>query len=654
MNKLLKKFPAPVQFIVMCWLTGMAIFSAFRIVFFILNYGEAASLPTGRPGIPAFVILQSFFMGLRFDAVINGYFLALPAIIYFILSFFKNGIYTAAKIISVFIVMIYGIAFLVYATDFRWYEHGASRLTVAVLQWTDTPGWMLKFLFQDVYNYPFLLMLVLLWFFFYKWIKKIRIYCFGEQYINVPAVKNIPVYLIMLALIFIGIRGRLAIKSPIRWGTAFFSPYNFTNQLGLNPVYTFIRSWLDQKESVEQRYNFMSDGEAEKIIKQELNLAENASPGSPVSREIKAVGNPKRYHVILVLMESMTAKNMTHFGNSYNLTPVLDSLFDRSISFSNFYSDGNHTFNGIFTSLYGFHSLPMVHHMKDLSHQQPFSGLPVTLRTSGYRTLFFTTHDDQFDNMAGFLLPNGIERIISEKDYDRKDVLSTLGVPDHIMFEKVITEMDGLVKNGKPVFISMITGSNHEPFVIPEKISFKPHGETLAMNMVEYADWSIGKFMAEASTHPWFDSTIFIFTGDHGGLVKNIDRYLAFHQVPLIIYAPGIFSESSVNSNVGGQADIFPTVCGILNLNCTVNSMGIDLLNSARRYYPFNFDEEMCAVSDENFFTIVHEQNRFYKLSADKNSMSVAELNSRADSMKTFLEAVMQTTQRMIEERKMK
>jgi len=647
MKKLLKKLPAPAQFIVLCWLTGMAIFSAFRIVLFILNYDEAAS-------IPGSVILQSFLMGLRFDAVINGYFLVLPAFIFFILSFFKKGTQTAAKIISVFIVIVYGIAFLVYATDFRWYEHGASRLTVAVLQWTDTPGWMLKFLFQDVYNYPFLVMLVLLWFFLYKLIKRIRIYCLGEQYLNAPALKYIPVYLVLLGLIFMGIRGRLAIKSPIRWGTAFFSPYNFTNQLGLNPVYTFIRSWLDQKESAEQRYNFMSDADAEKIVRQELNLGGNASSGSPVSREIKADGNPKRYHVMLVLMESMSAKNMTHFGNSYKLTPVLDSLYDHSISFSNFYSDGNHTFNGIFSSLYGYHCLPMVHHMKDLSHQQPYSGLPVTLRTEGYRTLFFTTHDDQFDNMAGFLLPNGIERIISEKDYDRNYVLSTLGVPDHIMLEKVVTEMDALVNDGKPVFISMITGSNHEPFVIPEGIPFKPHGETLAMNMVEYADWSIGKFMAEASTHPWFDSTIFIFTGDHGGLVKNIDRYLAFHHVPLIIYAPAIFSEPKVISNAGGQADIFPTVCGMLNIDCTINSLGIDLMNSERRYYPFNFDEEMCAVSTESFFSIVHEQNRFYKLSADKKSLSASEMNSQADSMKTFLEAVMQTTQRMIEERKMK
>jgi phosphoglycerol transferase MdoB-like AlkP superfamily enzyme len=645
MKKLLKKLPASVQFILMTWFAGMVIFSAFRIVLFLLNREEAVT-------ISGSTIFHAFLMGLRFDAVINGYFLVLPAVVFFILSFFKRGTEHATKIISVFLAIVYGFAFLVYATDFRWYEHGSSRLTVSILQWTDTPGWMLKFLFQDVYNYPFLIMLVLLLFFFYKLIIRIKRFAFSEGYENVVSVKTISVHLLLIALLFTGIRGRLAIKSPIRWGTAFFSPYNFTNQLGLNPVYTFIRSWLDQKESVEQRFNFMSDDEAAKIVRQELNISGNNS-GSPVSREVKSKAGQNNYNVVLVLMESMTAKNMSHFGNTFGLTPILDSLYDHSISFSDFYSDGNHTFNGIYSSLYGWHSLPMVHHMKDLSHQQPYSGLPVTLKAHGYQTLFCTTHDEQFDNMAGFLLPNGIDRIISEKHYENKYVMSALGVPDHIMLDKVIAEMDELVKGDKPVFISMITGSNHEPFVLPEGIPFKPHAEDLAQKMVEYADWSIGKFLAEASTNSWFDSTIFIFTGDHGGLVKDVDRYLAFHHVPLIIYAPKIFTEAKIISTVGGQADIFPTLCGILNINGVINTMGVDLLNSTRNYYPFNFDEEICAVSRENFFSIVHEQNNFYKLSADKKSMIATEMNSQADSMKTFLEAVMQTTQQMIERREL-
>ena len=259
---------------------------------------------------------------------------------------------------------------------------------------------------------------------------------------------------------------------------------------------------------------------------------------------------------------------------------------------------------------------------------------------------------EQFDNMAGFLLPNGFGNIVSEKDYDRKEVLSTLGVPDHVMFNRMLKELDA--RTDEPFFAAVITGSNHEPLVLPENIPLQTHSPDLEEKMVEYADWSIGKFLQEASTHAWFDSTIFVLTGDHGGLTAGFDNYLAFHHLPLIIYAPKIFPTAMQRENVGGQADIYATVCGLLNISYINNSMGVDLLKDHRNYYPFDYDEDLCVVTPENFFSISHDHERFYKIASDKKTMSEIPKISVTDSMKNFLEAAMQLTQRMIEERKMK
>lgn len=645
MKKLLKKFPEPVQYIILIYGAGMLIFSAFRVLLLSLHADELKE-------IPANVIFQSLLMGWRFDAVINGYLLILPAFIFFILTFFKSWSNKVAGVISVFIVIVYSIAFFAHVADIRWFGHGAARLTVSILQWTNTPGFMMRFIFQDVSNYPFLILFVLLIFLFYRLIKKIRTISFTGLKDELNTFQRITFFLVLLGLMFVGIRGRIAMKSPIRWGTAFFSPYNITNQLGLNPVYTFIRSWLDQRGNKDVRYQFMDDKEAEIVVRANLSIENYEEPVSPVARKIGSEGTPAKYNVVLVLMESLSAKDMTHFGNDGNLTPVLDSLMDHSIAFTNFYSDGNHTFNGIFSSLYGFHSLPMVHHMKDLAHQQPYRGLPGTLLANGYSTTFFTTHDEQFDNMAGFLLPNGFENLISEKDYDRKEVLSTLGVPDHVMFNRVISEMTA--KNKQPFFAAMITGSNHEPLVIPENIPFKAHSADLEEQMVEYADWSVGKFLKDASAQPWFDSTIFVFTGDHGGLTDGFNHYLAFHHLPFIIYAPKIFPDPMLVHSVGGQADIYATICGMLNISYVNNSMGIDLLKGSRNYYPFNYDEELLCASREHIFVMSHGRELFYKISDDKKSLNVTEKPADAHSMKIFLEAAIQTTQRMIEGRKMK
>ena len=45
---------------------------------------------------------------------------------------------------------------------------------------------------------------------------------------------------------------------------------------------------------------------------------------------------------------------MKHFGQSETLTPFLDSLYTRSISFRNFYSAGIHTNHGLYATLYSF------------------------------------------------------------------------------------------------------------------------------------------------------------------------------------------------------------------------------------------------------------------------------------------------------------
>lgn len=646
MKQLLKRLPSSVQFILLTYGSGVIVFTFFRILLLCIHFEEATVIPEA-------VMLRSLVMGLRFDAVINGYLLVLPAFILGVMSFARAGERKAVSVISVFIIIVYALAFFIHVFDVRWFGHGSTRLTVSALQWADTPGWMLRFVFQDIYNYPLLLLFIVLIWFYSRLIRRIRDFAYHQPQAEINLYMSIAVHLLLFILIFVSIRGRLAIKSPIRWGTAFFSEYNFANQLGLNPVFTLMRSWLDQQESKAQRFEFMADSDAEKILGENFQT-ETDTLISPVARKVIAEGLPHQYNVVLVLMESMSAKNMSHFGNDGHLTPVLDSIYDRSAAFPHFYSDGNHTFNGIYSSLYGYHSLPMVHHMKDLTHQQPYTGLPGTLSACGYQTVFFTTHDDQFDNMAGFLLPNGFQKIISERDYDKKYVLSTLGVPDHIMFDKVISELENMHKADKPFFAAMITGSNHEPFVLPDDISLKTHAGSLDKKMVEYADWSVGTLLDKASKQPWFDSTIFIFTGDHGGLIEGFDRYLAFHHIPLIIYAPEIFPEAKVFSAVGGQADIYATVCGLLNISYTNNSMGVDLMTSTRKYYPFNFDEELCCISSNTFFTMGHEKENCFSISGDRKQMTKMEKTAQTDSMKLFLEAAMQTTQRMIDNHKMK
>ena len=83
----------------------------------------------------------------------------------------------------------------------------------------------------------------------------------------------------------------------------------------------------------------------------------------------------------------------------------------------------------------------------------PFNGLGSLLSEQGYETYFYTTHDPHFDNMQGFFKLNKFEHSISEYDFDHSLSESSLGVPDHVLLDKLI-EVTNKQKSNKPFLYS--------------------------------------------------------------------------------------------------------------------------------------------------------------------------------------------------------
>ena len=240
---------------------------------------------------------------------------------------------------------------------------------------------------------------------FYRLLKKIFSETPGQD--SVHLVTKIALSVIFIGLILIGIRGRLEEKSPIRVGTAYFSNNAFLNQLGLNPNFTFLRSYLDSRKEENKAINLMENARAVAIVQNQLNI-KSPDPDFPLLRKIVPdSANASHPNVVVVIMESMSAAKLDRHGNGNHLTPFLDSISKRGYYFENAYTSGIHTFNGIFSAL----------------------------KDNGYSTIYFATHDGQFDNVEGFLKANDCDTVIAKPDYPASKIKTTLGVPDDFMFE---------------------------------------------------------------------------------------------------------------------------------------------------------------------------------------------------------------------------
>jgi phosphoglycerol transferase MdoB-like AlkP superfamily enzyme len=604
--------PSHILYIIGIYILGMFVFSLFRVMLLLDEMGRLKDIP---PLEWSGVIVKAFLMGLRFDSVISGYVLFFIFLVLFVLMIAGVRRRRPYLLIHWFILVLYFLSFLLCAIDIPFFKQFFSRLSVTALLWTDSPGFVAKMILQEPRYFWTAMPLIFFCVGFYfaaRWIFRktlVKGLALSGQRISMGQMMySVCLSLVILFLLFVGIRGRLAQKSPIRVGTAYFSNYAFPNQLGLNPVFTFLNSLLESSKMEVGITSGLSDEEALISVKHDLGIKANINDDRPLSRFMQPdTLSMDKHNVVLVIMESMSAAKMERYGNPLGLTPFLDSLATQGYAFDSIFTAGTHTYNGVYASLFAYPTLYNIHTMKGVNMLK-YHGLASVLKEQGYNSIYFTTHDAQFDNIGGFLSNNDFGRIVSQKDYPRSMVKSTLGVSDDVLFRFSIPILNALAGEGKPFLSVYLTASDHGPYVIPDY--FHPKHEKIKEQAVEYADWSIQTFIDQCKKQSWFDNTLFVFVADHGAPLDAVyDMPLSYHHTPLILYGPSILQAPEACGMLGGQIDVFPTIMGILKLPYVNNTLGIDLISQQRPCIYFSSDDKI-GVLDHEYFLVIRKNGQ--------------------------------------------
>jgi phosphoglycerol transferase MdoB-like AlkP superfamily enzyme len=574
--------PRIVRFFVAVFLASMVFLTLFRVAFL----AKHAALSRG---IPTSTLLTSFVIGARFDAVVLSYIL-IPL---FILSFLPylsiDRLRASRAVITGIFVTCMGIVFFLSLADIEYFGEMGTRLSHWALEYLDQPG-MVWYTIKSGYPLTFYLLL---------WgaitaIFALLVVTTGRRLLGKRQRGNlgsrIGYFILCLGLLFLGARGRWEL-APIDWGLAYFSPYGFANQLALNGVYTLGKSYwddhLETRKQAAQRFHFYSFAEALSTVQNQLVMPEERLTDSLSSLTrwyYPESSNPDKpaYNVVIILMESWLARNVGVLGGPPGVTPSFDSLAQNGILFERFYATGTRTNRGLVSNFCSFPSPPGRTVMKQFSAASPFRSIPDILRERSYRSVLIYGGDLQFDNMEGFFRNQGVERFIGESDFPVETRLGKWGVPDHTVFERADREF---CQFGSQPFLGIIvTLSNHEPFLLPSP-DFEifsqdvPHYDYL--NAFHYSDWSLGRFFEQARKEPYFDNTLFVLVADHGKFMESqsdfpLDR---FH-IACLIYGPKIIgSEPRRISTVASQADLVPTILGILGKPTLHESWGRDVLS---------------------------------------------------------------------------
>lgn len=236
-------------------------------------------------------------------------------------------------------------------------------------------------------------------------------------------------------------------------------------------------------------------------------------------------------------------------------------------------------------------------------------------RERGYDTKWIYGGFGYFDNMNAFFEGNGF-RTVDRKSFSEDEIsfANIWGVCDEDLFRKVVREADASYAAGRPFMDVVLTTSNHRPYTFPEGRISLPFREAGRKGGVMYADYAVGRFMAEARTRPWFNDTVFVFVADHGaGSAGREELNFGNHHIPLIIHAPGWITPRRVDTPIS-QIDAAPTLLALLNLP-HARFMGQNALAEGciSRLFLGNYQKIAYARGNEAVIMGPVRQVRFYR-----------------------------------------
>ncbi|SHM61946.1 LTA synthase family protein [Phytopseudomonas punonensis] len=355
----------------------------------------------------------------------------------------------------------------------------------------------------------------------------------------------------------------------------------YQNELASNGPFQFFAAFRNNELDYMKFYATLPAEQVGSLLRQEVAESNtrfvNDDP-EDIRRVVDNPGPEQRHNVVLVTVESLSARYLGAFGDPRGLTPNLDALSKQSLFFSNLYATGTRTDRGLEAITLSMPPTPGRSIVKRIGRESGYASLGQQFKDKGYDSVFMYGGRGYFDNMNAFFGGNGY-RIVDQSSVasDEMTFQNAWGMSDEDLYTQTLRVADADHAAGKPFFLQLMTTSNHRPYTYPEGRIDIPSGRGRE-GALKYTDYAIGRFLAEAKSKPWFANTLFVFVADHtAGSAGKEDLPVANYHIPMFIYGPGIVTPAEV-TRLTSQIDIAPTLLGLMGFDYTSTFFGHNVL----------------------------------------------------------------------------
>jgi phosphoglycerol transferase MdoB-like AlkP superfamily enzyme len=299
-----------------------------------------------------------------------------------------------------------------------------------------------------------------------------------------------------------------------------------------------------------------------------------------------AVDTPTPQNVIVIVLESVGARNLSLYGGPHRAMPNLARLAaERGVVFDNVYAHAPSSPKGLIAlagSVY-----PRVD-WKLISRDNPEFAVPLlpeVLGQHGYRSAYLHSGYWSWKNRDRFLRDRGVDQLIDADTLDEEKVFSW-GVSDDVLFDAALEFIDAAPH--KPFHVFLWTIETHHPYIADDgSPKFDVDDEEWAryLSAIHGADRLIARLVEQLEARGLADNTLIAVTGDHGEAfgqhgqrVHSFGVYDENVHVPLVLLHSS-FADPNTPRRVSGvaqQIDIAPTLLGLAGIEAPHQWQGHD------------------------------------------------------------------------------
>jgi phosphoglycerol transferase MdoB-like AlkP superfamily enzyme len=522
------------------WIYWLVYFIFSKLLFLVYHYPLSSQFPFSD-------WLKVIWHGIRLDISMTSWIVLLP-FLFTALTFITCGCYLR-KFVHIYTIFVLILTGLVIVGDLELYRHWGYRLDSTPLMYLKNPQEVAGSANPLVLIIQIVILLIYTGGFYLLFRKFVFPYSDEIQEIEFKKGWKMGLGLFLLtAFLIIPIRGGLDV-APMNVGTAYFHQKPFPNHAAINVVWNFFRSSLRHQDSQYPKNYF--DKEKSKHYFSTLYQDTSAT---------KFVLNTSKPNIIIIGLESYTAKIIGTLRGLPNVSPQINTLSKEGILFDNFYSSGDRTDKGVVSILNGFPAQPHSSIIKYPMKMEKMPYLSHDLQKLGYNTSFCYGYNIDYANFQAFLTTAQFQKITHKANFPVEQHSSKWGVHDHFVLQKMIEELD---TEKEPFFKMSMLLSSHEPFEVPmETVIEGKDEESMFLNSAYYTDKSIGEFIAAAKTKSWWQNTLIVLVADHG--IRHPNNTSAHDpekfRIPMLWLGGALAVKDTVIQTFANQTDIPLTI----------------------------------------------------------------------------------------------